>query len=228
MSAFGPADLPSGHPTYYEDSTGLQLALCIDDPGCPASPKELVPTPPNDEAFYQLANAEMLDDEGHDVTVDFNVEGAFLGTATGVKPITFGRIQFTAKKMTPGATYTVEHPYGTSHFTVDDRGELLGSDRAGQREETDGTFGDTLNSTIGPFLRSTSAPEGYIGDGLTATTVTGGPQRNFVRVSGPGLPELVLDPVTNEVSGGLTTDLFTVEGKIFDPTAPLPPAPVPA
>ena len=133
----------------------------------------------------------------------------------------------------PGATYTVDHPYGTSHFTVDDKGDLVGGRRAAQREETDGSFDGTLGSPIGPFLRSSSAPAGYLGNGISETTVTGGSVRNTVTVTGPGLPEAATstDPDTGETiivrPAGLTTDQFVVEGKVFDPTAPMPVTPIP-
>jgi hypothetical protein len=218
-----------GFPAYYADSTGLQVGLCIEDPGCPASPPASDMVAPDGEAFYQLANATVTAPGGKSVTVDFNVEGAYLDDT----PITFGRIQFTARGLTPGATYTVDHPYGTSHFTVDAKGELLGGKRAAQREETDGSFNGTLGSSIGPFLRSTSAPAGYLGNGVTETTVTGGPLRNTMTVTGPGLPEAVTttDPLTGQVTvltpAGITTDRFVVEGKQFDPTAPMPVPPPP-
>jgi len=230
LTAAGPVDPASfAFPTYYQDSTGLKVALCIEDPACPASPPAADFIGPDGEAFYQLANATVTAPGGKSVTVDFNVEGAFLDA----DPQTFGRIQFTATGLEPDATYTVEHPYGTSHFTVGPDGTLVGRTRAAQREETDGTFADTLNSPIGPFLRSTSAPTGYLGNGVTPTTVIGGPLRNTVTVSGPGLPAAV---TSTDAAGtvvvtpaGITTDKFVVEGKMFDPNAPLPvpPPPVP-
>jgi hypothetical protein len=225
LTAAGPVDPASlPFPTYYQDSTGLQIGLCIEDPLCPASPKAADMVGPDGEAFYQLATAT-VDGAGASVTVDFDVEAAFLDAQT---PITFGRIQFTATGLVPNATYTVEHPYGTSHFTVGANGNLTGGARAAQREETDGSFDGTLGSPIGPFLRNTGAPAGYLGNGVTANTVTGGSVRNTVRVFGPGLP-----PAVTDVNGviitpaGLSTDQFTVEGRFFDPNAPLPPAPVP-
>jgi hypothetical protein len=228
-----PASFP--FPTYYEDSTGLQVGLCIEDPGCPASPAVNDMVGPDGEAFYQLANATVTASGGKSVTIDFNLEAAFLDA----DPITFGRIQFTASGLVPNATYTVDHPYGTSHFTVGANGALVGGARAAQREEIGGTtagnFTDALGTTIGPFLRSTSAPAGYLGNGVTATTVTGGAFRNTVTVTGPGLPDAATetDPATGNTvvvrPAGITTDRFVVEGKLFDPNAPLqvPPTPVP-
>ena len=195
LTAAGPTS-PLGFPAYYEDSTGLQVGLCIEDPGCPASPAAADMVGPDGEAFYQLANAEVLGkpgDElpGADVTVDFNVEGAFLGTGPNDQ-ITFGRLQFTAKGLMPNSKYTVEHPYGTSTFKTGPNGTLVGNARAAQREEvgcgaTPCDFNVALGTKIDPFLRSTSAPPGYLGNGIGAT-VTGGPVRNTVTVSGPGLP----------------------------------------
>ena len=231
LTAMSPDLNPFGFPAYYQDSSGLQVGLCIEDPGCPASPAASDMVGPDGEAFYQLANGTVTAPGGKSVTVDFNIEGAFLDA----DPQAFGRIQFTATGLVPNATYTVEHPYGTSHFTVDADGELIGGDRSKQREETDGTFAGTLSSPIGPFLRSTSAPPGYLGNGVTATTVTGGAVRNTMTVTGPGLPAAVTstDPVTGQttivVPAGITTDKFVVEGKQFDPNAPMPvpPTPVP-
>jgi hypothetical protein len=231
LTAMSPNLNPFGFPAYYEDSSGLQVGLCIENPGCPASPAASDMVGPDGEAFYQLANATVTGSNGQSVTVDFNVEAAFLDA----DPQTFGRIQVTAKGLEPGETYTVDEPYGTINFTVDGNGNIGGRTRAAQREETDGTFAGTLTSSIGPFLRSTSAPAGYLGDGVTATTVTGGAVRNTMTVTGPGLPPAVTstDPATGQTviisPAGLTTDKFVVEGKMFDPNAPMPvpPTPVP-
>ena len=233
LTVAGPVS-PLNFPSYYEDSTGLQIALCIDDPGCPASPQLGDMIGPDGEAFYQLANATLdgVKVAGRDasVIVDFNVEAAFLDA----DPITFGRIQFTAKNLLANTTYTVEHPYGTSTFTTDGSGNLAGGLRAAQREEVGCAggpcdFNALFGSKIGPFLRSTSAPAGYLGNGVTETTVTGGSVSNSVRVFGPGLPDAIKDAAGVIITpAGITTDKFVVEGKLFDPTAVIPPAPVPA
>jgi hypothetical protein len=218
LSAVSPVLLVSGHPFSYTDPTGLSLELCINDPGCPASPPVLENQAPNDEAFYQLASSTATSGS-KEATIDFNLEAAFLAG-----PITFGRIQATFHGLEANEEYTVTHPYGVSHFTTDDNGELIGRVRAGQREEIGGAeneFTTALNTTIGPFLRWTgdTAPAGYTGDGVTPHTVDGSPTgTNSIRVSGPGLPPVETDPVTGEVTGGLFSDLFTVEGKIAGPT----------
>jgi hypothetical protein len=220
LSSVSPTLLVSGHPFSYTDPSGLSLELCINDPGCPSSPPVLENKAPNDEAFYQLASTT-ASEGSKSVTVDFNLEAAYLASA-----ITFGRIQATLKGLEPNGVYTITHPYGETRFTAGPNGDLVGGARAAQREEiggVEGNFDATLATSIGPFLRwtGTDAPPGYIGDGVTPHTVDGSPTgNNWIRVSGPGLPPVVTDPVTGAVSGGLFSDLFTVEGKIAGPTPP--------
>jgi hypothetical protein len=220
LAAGSPTLLVSGHPFSYTDPSGLSLELCINDPGCPASPPVLENKAPNDEAFYQLASTT-ASAGSKSVTMDFNLEAAYLGSA-----ITFGRIQATLRGLQPNGVYTVTHPYGETQFTAGPNGDLVGGARAAQREEVgavEGNFDATLATAIGPFLRwtGTGAPPGYIGDGVTPHTVDGSPTgNNWIRVSGPGLPPVVTDPVTGTVSGGLFSDLFTVEGKIAGSTPP--------
>jgi hypothetical protein len=163
-----------------------------------------------------MASADLLGPDGQEINISFDIEAAYLSPT---EPITFGRIQVGLDNVEPNGVYTVEHPFGTDTWTAEPNGTLLGGKRAAQRIETNGTFDGTLTSPIGPFLRwDTGAPAGYIGDGVTPHTVVGGTDRNFVRVTGPGLPAL-----------GLTTDLFVIEGRLFDPTQviPTPPAPSP-
>jgi hypothetical protein len=223
MGAVDPNSVP--FPTYYEDGLGTQLALCVDDPLCPASPTQFTNQAPNDEAFYMLASSDATGPDGQSVTMEFAIEAAWLDPQT---PITFGRIQATLNGLEPNSTYTVEHPWGTSHFTTGADGSLKGGARAAQREETSGDFNDTLNTPIGPWIRSVSAPAGYLGNGISSTAVVGSPIRNSIRVTGPGLPEAVTDAAGQIViPAGITSDQFIVEGKLFDPNAPLPPAPVP-
>jgi hypothetical protein len=229
LSTRSPDIAPAGHPAWYEDSSGLRLGLCVDDPLCPAAPPVLEPKAPNDEAFYSSATADLSGPGSQSFSISFDVEAAYLGDTVD-SAITFGRIQLSMDGVTPNGVYTVEHPYGTDTWTAEPDGTLLGGRRAAQRIETSGDFDDTLTSPIGPYLRwDTGAPDGYIGNGVTPHKVVGGPVRNFVRISGPGLPALVTDPISGAVSGGITTDLFVVEGKLFDPADPLPtpPPPVP-
>src|SRR3954453_12306180 len=129
FSAVSPVLLVSGHPFSYTDPTGLSLELCINDPGCPASPPVLENQAPNDEAFYQLASSTATDGS-KEATIDFHLEAAFLAG-----PITFGRIQATFHGLERNEEYTGTHPYGVSHFTTDENGELIGRAPPGQGGE---------------------------------------------------------------------------------------------
>jgi hypothetical protein len=215
LSLTGPVSPATGFPAWYQDANGTQLELCIADPLCPASPPVLEPVVPNDEAFYQLASATATGPDGQEVTVDFNVEAAFLDA----DPITFGRIQVTLQGMEPDSEYTITHPYGTGTWTSDANGELLGGDRTRQRLEVGCpaapcNFDDALGTSIGPFMQwdpavPPAAPAGYIGDGITPHEIVG-PATTFVKVEGPGLP-----------LGGITTNLFTIEGKRASAPTPI-------
>jgi hypothetical protein len=215
LSVTGPVSPATGFPAWYQDANGTQLELCIADPLCPASPPAADFKAPDGEAFYQLASATATGPDGQEVTVDFNIEAAFLDA----DPITFGRIQVTLKGMEPNSDYTITHPYGTGTWTSDANGELLGGDRTRQRLEVGCpaapcNFDDALGTSIGPFMQwdpavAPAAPAGYIGDGVTPHEIVG-PATTFVKVEGPGLPV-----------GGISTNLFTIEGKRASAPAPI-------
>ena len=152
LSAVGAVDPNSvPFPTWYEDGTGTRLALCVNDSLCPASPTQFTNQAPNDEAFYMLASSDLSGPDGQSVSMEFAIEAAWLDPTT---PITFGRIQATLDGLEPDSEYTVEHPWGVSHFTTNGNGSLKGGQRAAQREETSGDFNDTLTTPIGPWIRS--------------------------------------------------------------------------
>jgi hypothetical protein len=224
---------PNGFPAWYQDTDGTQLELCLS--GCPASPPGGTFTSPDGEAFYQLASGQVTDTAGHDVTVEMNVEGAFLGpTATDPvnDQITFGRIQVTMKGMKPNSDYTVTYPYGVHTWHTDANGNIAGNNRTQQRIETGCAdtpcnFDQALGTPIGPFLKwdpavDPQAPSGFIGDGVQPHAVVGSPfGTNFVRVNGPDLPPPVVDPILGVTDpGGISTDEFIVEGKLFSGPAP--------
>jgi Abnormal spindle-like microcephaly-assoc'd, ASPM-SPD-2-Hydin len=213
LALTGPMDPVLAFPAWYQDVNGTRLQLCVGDPGCPTAPPVLEPVAPNDEAFYSLVNADLTGPGGQSVNIMFAIEAAFLDF-----PVTFGRVQVTMSGMEPNSDYTFTYPYGTAVWTTDANGNMLSGFRAAARHEA-GCFAGfefpcdlTLRTEIGPFLTwdpaSSAPPAGYIGDGTTPHTVVG-TANNFVRVTGPGLP-----------AGGISTNLFTVEGKLA--VAPFP------
>jgi hypothetical protein len=128
LTAVGPVDPASvPFPTFYDDGVGTSLALCVNDPLCPAGPSVFTNEAPNDEAFYMAASAELSGPDGQSVSLEFAIEAAWLDPET---PITFGRIQATLDELEPSSTYTVEHRWGESRFKTDANGTLRGGARA--------------------------------------------------------------------------------------------------
>ena len=217
LTAVGPTDPTNGFPAWYQDANGTQLTLCIADPKCPASMAAPPFVAPDGENFYQLASAALTAPGGGSVTMDFNFEGAFLGAAP-TDQITFGRIQVTMKGMDPNTTYTITYPYGTGQWSTDANGNIVAGARTKQRHEvgcaaTPCDFAAALGTEIGPFIQwdpaQSAPPAGYIGDGVTPHTIVG-PAVTSVTVTGGSLP-----------AGGISTNLFTVEGKLASPPVPI-------
>ena len=197
-----------GFPTSYTDSSGLSLDLCLDTARCLGTTAEMIP--PDGEAFYYAAFADV-----GGVSLELALEAAF----ADLDPIVFQRTQYQADAgvLVPGAVYTMTDPYGVQTCTAT-------ANRTRCRIETGGgprVFSDALSGRIGPFLRSTSAPAGFIGDNVTATTVTGSPTGfNRFRVQGPGLADQC-------GTDCIETTLFTLQGRIAGNAPPGPPPPAP-
>lgn len=228
-------DANNGYPDWYSDNNGIQLTPCLDgsDPKCvlPGAgeepnfdPKNLTDFPGNfpSEFFYYIAESDIINTPGGGkFMMRFALEGAFLNDDPAPQEqIVFGRIRATGTSLQPNSTYTVTHPYGVDSYETDATGVInrkVGTGDIGC-ETAPCDFAQALVSRVfDGFLKFDSgAPDGYLGDGVSAKTVTGSKTgNNFVKITGPGLPE-----------GGLTTDKFTVAGKLFT-AAPTPPAPDP-
>jgi hypothetical protein len=225
LSAVGPVVPRHGFPEYYQDASGLRLALCVEseDPFCTnvapnPGPATVTSDPATtnfpEETFYWSADA-LIDKRtvGVRARLVLAEEAAFLNgpTAAGDQ-VTFGRIRVTIDGAQPGAEYTVTHPYGTEQLTADKRGRVRMTDDVGCAG-VPCDFADALATRIGPFLRwdpksSPAAPAGYVGNPLREHTVVGSPRGaafNVFRVTGPSIG----GPGDNSIE----THLFTVEGK---------------
>lgn len=227
--ATGPLSPIDGFPEYVTDSTGasvqrclLDEALCIFDPIVATDPFS-VQIGSGGEAFYWSADAVVSNAAGTNVlTLGLAAETAFLGTGPNGEPINGTQFPFLRLRIDMGVpvdgTYTVKQPYGTNIFTV------VGS--KGKRDvffTDDRGFAPNEKNVIGsvaPFLKSVSAPDGYMGDPNVSDWVTGSPCStnlkpwNYVEVSG-------VDTLNNPVDFGngefvLRTDKFNVQGKIYD------------
>jgi hypothetical protein len=225
LTATGPVVPRHGFPEYYQDSSGLRLALCVenDDPFCTSTapnpgPATVSSDPAQtnfpDETFYWSAGA-LIDKRSVGVRARLVLaqEAAFFnGTPAAGDQMTFGRIRVRIDGAKPNTTYTVTHPYGTERLKSDKRGRISFTDDVGCAAAPC-DFADAQATRIGPFLRwdpksPPAAPAGYVGNPLREHTVVGSPRGaafNVFRVTGPDIG----GPGDNSIE----THLFTVEGK---------------
>src|SRR3954454_12374806 len=191
LSSVGPTDPSVGFPSFYGDSTGAKLQLCIraGDPclagttvtGSPSTPANITP-----ETFYFVADADMPPLPGlpaSSIKYRASVEAALgAGPAAAGDQITFSRINIVGKGLAPNTTYTFTHPYGTATATTDVKGNLKFRDEAGCPAPGPGIgpcdFSIANLGQVGPFLKwnpavAPVAPQGYLGDALTAHPVVG-------------------------------------------------------
>ena len=221
LAGFGPIDPANGFPMYYQDSTGLALAQCL-DPVC-AGPAFLTTLPnpalpvsfPNNfpvEMFYSRAIAKTTVG-AVSVLYTAALEGTFFNGVVALPgdQVVFTRVRIRVAGLQPGGLYTVTHPYGVKTFTAGGLGVINDTVTVGAVPIglVPTAFSLALTGPVGPFLRFATGPvpppAGTIGNPASPQTVTGSNcGQNFVRVAGPGLP-----------IGGISTNLFsTIIGKV--------------
>jgi len=206
FASAGPIDLRIGFPAFYQDTAGLKLQLCYDDPvRCPttadnpALPPRVADADSNfiDESFYWMAdsqNQRVGPGLGGRARLVMALEAAFL-TAGPLLPgdqLVFGRVRIRLQKMTANASYTVTYPYGTKVFVADAGGAVDETVDIGCAA-TPCDFRSALDSPMlgSPFLRwdpavAPAAPAGFLGDPTVAHAITGAPNgTNFFRIAGP-------------------------------------------
>src|SRR5437763_1500427 len=220
LVGFGPIDPADGFPLYYQDSTGLALAECLDavcggvgfvlpNPNLPLSFPDNFPV----EVFYSRAISKitvgpML------ATYVAALEGSFANGVQAVPgdQVVFSRIRVKILGAAPGGTYTVTHPYGVEVLQADSLGTVSFTQDSPRIPV--GAAGPAAAFTpaitagrVGPFLTALApAPlPGLVGSPAANQTVIGSTcGTNFVRIEGPGFP-----------AGGQQTDQFsTIIGKI--------------
>ena len=231
----GPLNPVDGFPEYVTDSTGLSVQRCLDPAFCFFDP--IVQEDPfsvqinsGGEAFYWAATAVLNDASGAGkLTLVMAAETAFLeANPVNEAPIDGSQFPFLRLRLifkAPAAgNYTLVHPYGTETFTVD-----VASGGRDVFNTIDAGFApnSTVNGPVGPFLVwDTGAPTGYVGNGSLTTgvlhKVKGSPCNvNSVTLTGTDLQGNALDLDGN---GGnvLSTDLFDVQGQVWDGRAQTP------
>jgi len=208
----GPVNGDNGFPAWYEDKNGVRLEPCLnlDNPLCGFAPADVPdPTKPisfpdnfPEEHFYFLAGSVLDLPGGGRAVLTLGLEGVYTG-ATPNDQMVFARQRIVVKGGPADTTLTFREPYGV--ITVD-------TDAAGDGRFVEdispavGNFTTPFNGNLGPWLKwdpatAPAAPEGYLGDPGVEHTVVGSPKGfNAFSVSGGGID--------------VTTDLFTVQGKI--------------
>lgn len=132
--AVGPIDPRVGYPLWYQDELGVKLQICLDLSG------NCITTPPAagaasvttaninfpDEAFYWYADARITRSIGGDVRLVLAKEAAFTTPLPSVgNQIVFDRIRVRIDRLTPGALYTITHPFGVMTATADADGGIV-------------------------------------------------------------------------------------------------------
>jgi hypothetical protein len=207
LSALGPIDPATQVPAWFQDSTGLQLGLCLEGPPfCLTDAAEF--NAPDGEAFWWQAGA--------DVSLGGTAKAKLTLAQEATNPpggrAAFMRVRVDIIGGRPNTRYSVTHPFGST--TIDT------SPDGGGRDVVDTgctlgpcpTFAGALSGAIGPFLRwdptvAPAVPAGYVGDSATPHRVTGGTNGNVFSVSGGG--------------ASASTDEFTVAGKLAGPPVPV-------
>lgn len=235
----GPLNPVTGFPEYVTDSTGLAVQRCLDPAWCFFDP--IVPNDPfslqigsGGEAFYWAADVILNNQAGAAVfKLVLAAETAFLGEnpSTGGPldgtQLPFLRLRYVFDAPADG-TYTLSHPYGQEQFTV------VGA--TGNRDifttyDRGLVANQAITGNVGPFMISegfqdfvNSPAPGYLGNGgdlAVAARATGAPcfadGEGFNTVTLTGVATDGITPI--DFGGGqtaLTTDLFVVQGRVFD------------
>jgi hypothetical protein len=193
-------------PSHYTDDSGLSLQLCIDGTArCGGAVLGDVDSTsaPDGEGFYWMATATVRTPRGT-IDVEFAHEAAW---ASRTQPIVFDRTRIRGD-MRPGK-YTLLTPYGRTRFAAEGTGQR--NVNLTQDPGCTLTPGGPCSKKMTNFLRATGAPQGYIVNGVSLTTVTGGTERN----------NLVLLAPNGKVIG--RTARFAITGQLADgPAALLP------
>jgi hypothetical protein len=200
-------------PSWYSDSTGTKLKLCVDSRYClggnslpitTAKPSVFTGNLP-DEAFYAVARAETELKGGGRIRWRAVLEGAFANDAVvNGDQITFARVQVTGSKINTsvypvGTVLTFETPYGNLSAPVLAKGKL-------SRERIESNPGDPVGGWGAPVVETAT------GFGCTAIKCIATTPSRFLRWDGVDAPPGFLgDPATPHTITGGVRDTFTVK-----------------
>jgi hypothetical protein len=158
------------------------------------------------EAFFWSASADLGPVQGATGLVELALEAAFLNPAqTRANAMVFNRLRIRLDNLPAVGDYTIQHPFGEVTLAAEqdpNKGININSTTDIPGAAGPGSYRQVLNApNIGPFLRQTTAPRGYLGSPNVARPVTGGTNGNSVIVTGPG-------------GFTMSSNRFAVEGKI--------------
>jgi hypothetical protein len=199
----------------------------IEQPGfLPNEPKDFPGNFPIEHFYFLASNGEpiALPNGSFATEVEFAVEAAFNPEIiANPNQEMFHRLRliFSPNIAAGPGTYTIVHPWGTTvippelqqqpfgvggprgRATIDVNIGSAAGNLASTNDNFQGVLGNDPLFTISNYLTQTTPapPVGYLGDCLTASTVTGGPNGNTITILGPN----------NEVVG--QSDLFVVCGQ---------------
>lgn len=164
--AVGPIDPRIGFPLWYQDELGVKLTACLDGSGfCVLTPSYNTGAAASvttaginfpDEAFYWYADARITRSSGGNVRLVLAKEGAFTTPSAVVgQQIAFDRIRVRIDQLTPGATYTITHPFGVMTAVADANGGIV------------------INSSLKTTATASTASTAPAASPTTATTADG-------------------------------------------------------
>jgi hypothetical protein len=183
----GPDDatFATGFPTHYTDDFGTSLRLCVDGTvKCGnAVPTDVdLASAPDGEAFYWMATADIKLSPTKAISVEFAHEAAW---ANATDRMVFDRTRIRGD-LKPGR-YTLLTPYGKTRFSAVGTGQRNVNLTKDPTCVLEPAARGRCSAKMTNWLRSTSAPVGYLGNGVRATTVKGGTFRNnLVLLNGKG------------------------------------------
>ena len=167
-------------PSHYTDDFGISLQPCVDGTarcgGATATDDGAggpgMATAPDGEGFYWMATATVNSPRGS-VDVEFAHEAAW---ASATQKIVFDRTRIRGDL--PAGKYTLLTPYGQTKFSAVGTGartvNMTADPGCAQEPGADARCSAKMTN----WLRSTSAPLGYLGNSASLTTVRGGTFRN--------------------------------------------------
>jgi hypothetical protein len=197
--AVGPIDPRIGFPLWYQDELGVKLTACLDGSGfCVLTPNYNTGAAASvttaginfpDEAFYWYADARITRSSGGNVRLVLAKEGAFTTPSAVVgQQIAFDRIRVRIDQLTPGATYTITHPFGVMTAVADANGGIV--------------INSSLKTTATASTAST-APAST----TTATTTDGFTPASTTTTDAPAAPAAT----ASSGGGGSTAEINTTE-----------------